>query len=105
MSTDDHHGPRQLAFDPLREADGAIALRGEVALQSDNIRLEAATRFESGFFAVDAEIEDFALVTVSFETGGDADRAERLDECEHLEPEDAADRRFDESDFHRETSM
>ena len=49
---------------------------------------------------VDAQVEDLALVSLRFETRGDADRAERLDEGEHLQAEDAADGRFDECDFH-----
>ena len=33
---------RAVAFDPLCEPDGAVSLRGEVALQADHVRIELA---------------------------------------------------------------
>ena len=100
MTADDDERAGILALDPLRQAHGAVALRGEVALQADDVRRELLAEREAVLFAVDAQVDDLALVSLGFETGGDADRAERLDEGEHLQAEDAADRRFEERDFH-----
>ena len=100
MPADDDERTRHVAFDPLRQSNRAIALRREVALQADDVGIELLACRQSRFFAVDAKIVDGALVAVRFEAGGDADRAERLDERQHFQSEDAADGRFDECDFH-----
>ena len=100
VTADDDEGAGILALNALRKTHRAISLRREVALQPYNIRREFLAQREAVLFAVDAQVEDLALVSLGFETGSDADRTKRLDEGEHLQSEDAADGRFDESDFH-----
>src|SRR5882757_6127076 len=100
MTADDDEGAWVLAFDPLRQTHGAVSLRREIALKADNVRREALAEIETVFLAVDAQVEDLALVSLRLEAGGDADRAKRLDEGEHLQAENSADRRFYECDFH-----
>jgi hypothetical protein len=85
----------------LRKANRAVALGGEIALQTDDVRREAFAEIEAMLFAVDAEVEDLAFVPFGLEARGNADRAERLHEGEHLQTENAADWRFDECDLHR----
>ena len=100
VAADDDERAGILALDALGQPHRAITLRREVALQSDHVRREFLHEPEAVLFAVDAQVEHLALVSLGFETRGDADRAERLDEREHLQAEDSADRRFYECDFH-----
>ena len=75
-------------------------LGGEVALQADDVRIEVAAVGQPFFLAVDAQVDDHALMAVLLQARRDADGTERLDEGEHLQPQDPADGRFDEGDFH-----
>src|SRR5579859_6350964 len=100
MAANDDERAGRLPLDALREAHGAVALRREVALQPDDVRREPAAILEALLFAVDAQVDDLALVPVALEARRDADRAEGLDEGQHLQAEDAAHRRFEERHFH-----
>src|SRR4029077_6735543 len=86
---------------PLGQPDRAVALRREIALQADDVRIERAAKRESLLFTLDAEIEDSALVALLLEARRDADRPEGLDERQHFETEDAADWGLEERDFQR----
>src|SRR6266699_712088 len=100
MSADDHERARHLAPDARRQADRPIAFRREVALQTDDVRIECATEREPLLLAVDTHIDDPALVAIPLQARRDADRAKGLDKRQHLQTENAADGRLEERNLH-----
>ncbi len=91
---------RQLAAHLAGEAHHAEALGGEVALEADHLRREGAQLLQAARHAVEAQIDDLALVAFLLEAAGHALEAERLDEGDHLETDDAADGRLEERNLH-----
>src|ERR1051326_6491564 len=100
MAADHHESAGHLRLDALRQADRAIALSREVALQADDIRIERAAEGQSLLLAVDAHVEHAAFVTVPLQTCRNADRAERLDKRQHFQTEDSANGRLEERNLH-----
>src|SRR5207248_4459152 len=100
VTADDDIRPRHELLDALRQANRAIALGGEVALQADDVGIELHAIVQTALLTVDAHVDDEALMAMLLETRSHADRPQRLDEGEHLEPQNPSDRRLDERDFH-----
>src|ERR1044072_4023891 len=97
-----HHpeSTRHLPLPAPGAAKRALAFGREVALQADDVGIKAPAGLHARLLAVDAEVEDGALVPQLLQSTGDADQPQRLDEGEHLEAEDAADGRLEEGDLH-----
>src|ERR1043165_6978580 len=55
VAADDDEGARALALDALREADRALALGGEVALQADDVGVEGAAERQALLLALRSE--------------------------------------------------
>lgn len=100
MSAHQHEGVRQVLLDAAGHPQRAEALGGEVALQAHDVRLEVTAPREALLDAVDPEVKDPALVPVGLQSAGHVFQAERLDEGDHLQTQDTAGMRFEESDFH-----
>ena len=100
MSADDDEHLGHFFLDLLRETHRAKTFRGEVALQTDDVRSESAHLGQAVLDAVDAHVDDLAGVPFELETAGNALHAEGLDEGDHLQTDDAADRSFEKRDFH-----
>ena len=90
MAADNDECAGHFAANSLGQSNRPVPLRREIALKSDNVRIERATQREAVLFAVDPQIEDGALVAVLLDAGRDADRPQRLDKREHLQAKDAA---------------
>ncbi len=100
VPAEDDESSRHLAPHELGKSEGATALGGEVALQADDVRVEGAALGETALLAVDAQVVDAAGMAGLFEAAGHADEAQRLDEGEHLQAQNPADRRLQEGDSH-----
>jgi hypothetical protein len=100
VPADDHERLRQEAADLLGQTDGAVPLGGEVALEAHDGGGEATADLQALLFAFQPQVDDLADMAVRLQAPGHTDQAERLDEGQHLEAEDASDRRFEEGDVH-----
>ena len=96
MSADDDQHLRQFLPYALRQAERAKPFGGEVALQADDVRVEGAHLGQPGLDAVKAHVDDLTGMTFQLQTAGDTLHPQRLDEGDHLQTDDAADRRFQE---------
>ena len=103
VAADHDLGVGELLAHPAQQAQRAVALGREVALEADHLGRERLGLGQARLEAVDPQVDDLALVARDLEPAGDALEPERLDERDHLEPEDAADRRFEERDPHGRT--
>ncbi len=96
----DDERARHDLLDAPGQTYGPVALGGEVALQADDVGVPPRTVGQTLLLAVDAHVDDQALMAVALEAGRHANRAEGLDEGQHLQTEDAADGRLEERDSH-----
>jgi len=95
MAADDDEHARHLFADAAGQAQSAETLRGEVALKADDVRREVAHLGQPALDAVETHVDDLAGVAFELEAAGDALHPQRLDERDHLQADDAANRGFE----------
>ncbi len=100
MTTNHHQRPRQALADRTGQSQGSKSFGGEVALDADDRGLEACGLGQPPLDPVDAQIHKLTGVTGRLERAGDALEAERLDEGDHLQADDAAVGRLEQRHLH-----